>query len=119
MRRSAQARKVLRELNAELASASEHAGRSLVWTAQDRAVLECIADTVDRHVQLANAYAVAEDTLRKVRLSAELRLLEGSLARLIKQVKTDVPAPESQTTIRARANVMQRWNRERERNASG
>jgi hypothetical protein len=54
-----------------------------------------------------------------VKLSAELRLLEGSLARLLKLVKTDVPGPEPQTTIRARHAVMQRWNRERERNATG
>jgi hypothetical protein len=83
----------------------------LVWTPQDRAVLELIADTVDRRVDLAAEYADAEyDTLRRVKLSAELRLLEGSLARLLKQVHTDVPAPESQVTIKARHAAMKRWH---------
>ena len=109
MARSAKARKVLRELDVELASASEHAGRGLVWTAQDRAVLELIADQTDRRVELAVEYASAEDTMRRVKLSAELRLLEGSLARLIRQVKTDVPGPESQVTIQARRAAMKRW----------
>lgn len=110
MARSAKARKVLRELDVELASAAEHTARSLVWTAQDRAVLELIADTVDRHVGLAAEYAVAEDTMRRVKLSAELRLLEGSLARLLRQVKTDVPGPESHVTIQARRAAMKRWH---------
>jgi len=44
-------------------------------------------------------------------------LLEGSLARLLRLVKTDVPAPETQTTIKARHAVTQRWIKERERNA--
>jgi hypothetical protein len=48
--------------------------------------------------------------MRRVKLSAELRLLEGSLARLLKQVKTDVPAPESQVTIQARRAAMKRWH---------
>ena len=47
---------------------------------------------------------------RRVKLSAELRLLEGSLARLLKQVKTDVPAPKSQVTIKARHAEMKRWH---------
>ena len=64
---------------------------------QDRAVLELIADTVDRRVDLAAECAAAEDTTRRVKLSAELRLLEGSLARLLRMVSTDVPTPESQT----------------------
>ena len=51
MRHSGGARRLLRELDAELASASEHAGRSLVWTAQDRAVLELIADQTDRRTE--------------------------------------------------------------------
>jgi hypothetical protein len=107
---SAEARKVLRELNNELRAAGETAGRSLVWTAQDRAVLELIADQTDRRAELAAEYAGAEDTMRRVKLSAELRLLEGSLARLLKQVKTDVPAPESQVTIQARRAAMKRWH---------
>ena len=108
MRHTSEARRLLRELDAELASASEHAGRNLVWTPQDRAVLELIADQTDRKVELSAEYAVAEETMARVKLSAELRLLEGSLARLLKQVKTDVPAPESWATIQARRAA--RWH---------
>ena len=110
MRHSPEARRLLRELDAELASAAEHAGRNLIWTPQDKAVLEMIADQTDRRVELAGEYAVAEDTSKRVKLSAELRLLEGSLARLLKQVKTDLPAPESQVTIAARRAAMRRWH---------
>ena len=100
MRHSSDARHLLRELDAELLAVSNRTGRSLVWTPQDRAVFELIADTVDRRVDLAAEYAAAEDTTRRVKLSAELRLLEGSLARLLRMVSTDVPTPESQTTIK-------------------
>src|SRR4051794_15752557 len=62
MRHSSDARHLLRELDAELLAVSNRTGRSLVWTAQDRAVLELIADTVDRRVDLAAEYAAAEDT---------------------------------------------------------
>ena len=112
MRHSSEARRLLRELNAELASASKHTGRSLVWTPQDRAVLELIAYTVDRRVDLAADYAVAECTARRVKISAELRLLEGSLSRLLKQVQTDIPAPESLRTVKARAAARARWDRD-------
>jgi len=77
---------------------------------QDRAVLELIADTVDRRVDLAAEYAAAEDTTRRVKLSAELRLLEGSLARLLRMVSTDVPAPESQKARGTRTDrPARRW----------
>ena len=95
MARSGEARKVLRELNAEPASASERAGTSLVWTAADRELLTLIGDTIDRRVDLAAHYANADDVKSRVKLSAELRLTEGSLTRLLRQVQTDVPTRES------------------------
>jgi hypothetical protein len=89
--RSVEALNVLRELDSELASASENAGRSLVWTPHDRAILELIGDTIDRKVDLTVLYEATPDITPRVKLSAELRLLEGSLARLLKMVRTDVP----------------------------
>ena len=59
MRHSSDARHLLRELDAELLAVSNRTGRSLVWTPQDRAVLELIADTVDRRVDLAPLCAAA------------------------------------------------------------
>ena len=88
--RSVEALNVLRELDSELAAVSERAGRSLVWTAGDRAVLELIADTIDRKVDLSVLYDATPDITPRVKLSAEIRLLEGSLARLVKMVHTDV-----------------------------
>jgi hypothetical protein len=115
--RSAEARKVLQELDTDLAASSARAGTSLVWTAADRAILDAIAANIDRRVDLARDYESSTEAKVRVKLSAELRLLEGALARLLRQVQTDVPAPESQTTIKARraANA----HRESERNATG
>ena len=110
MERSPEARKLLHQLDTELAAASKRSGRSLVWTPQDRAVLGLIADTVNRRLDLVAAFDAAEDVKHRVRLSAEIRLLDGSLARLLNQVHTDVPAPESQTTIKARRAAMRRWH---------
>ncbi|MCV7311913.1 hypothetical protein H7J89_15000 [Mycobacterium paraffinicum] len=72
-----------------------------------------IADTVDRKVDLQDAYKQTVETKFKLKLSAEIRLLETSLARLIKQVQTDVPAPEGIATIKARRAANIRWERER------
>lgn len=110
MARSAAARKVLRELDAELASASKRAGKSLVWTAADRELLTLIASNIDRRADLAALYAAAEDAKAKVKLSAELRLLEGALSRLLKMLQTDIPAPENQVTLKARHAAMKRWH---------
>jgi len=41
-------------------------------------------------------------TKTRVKVSGELRLLEGTIARLLKMVSTDVPAPESLRTVKAR-----------------
>src|SRR5262245_43820461 len=110
---SPEARKMLQELDAELADSSARAGTTLVWTAADRELLNLIADTIDRHADLAAHYANADEVKVRVTLSAEMRLLEGSLSRLLKQVQTDIPAPESQTTIKARRAAMVRWARDK------
>ncbi len=107
MTRSAEALKVLRELDAELASVSERTGRSLVRPAADRAVL----DTIDRKVDLAVLYDAPPDISPRVKLSAELRLLEGSLARLLRQVHTDVRQREPSFVRSARESraAKARW----------
>jgi len=78
MARSVEARKVLRELDSELAAASERTGTNLVWTAADRELLSLIGDSIDRHADLAAHYANADEVKVRVKLSAEMRLLEGS-----------------------------------------
>jgi hypothetical protein len=60
MARTAETRNLLRELDVELAGASQRSGRSLVWTAQDRELLTLIGSTIDRRVDLAAHYAERE-----------------------------------------------------------
>jgi hypothetical protein len=116
MARSALARKVLRELDKELESASKRAGKKLEFSAAERAVLDLISADFDRISDLRVAYARAVDAGEvkiQIKLSTELRLLEQSAARLLKQVKTDLPAAESVTTLRARRAANTRWDRDR------
>lgn len=110
MARSEGARKLLRELDSELAASSERTGTTLVWTAADRAVLDAVAANIDRRVDLTADYQSSTEPKVRVKLSAELRLLEGALARLLKEVKTDIPTPEPQATIKARRAANARWH---------
>jgi hypothetical protein len=48
-----------------------------------------------------------------VKLSAEVRLLENSVARLLRMVHTDIPQPATSTTVKARHAARVRWDRER------
>ncbi|OBG36199.1 hypothetical protein [Mycolicibacter heraklionensis] len=112
--------KVRQELDAELASASRRAGRALEWSAAERAVLELISADFDRISDLRAAYATAAEAGEvkiQVKLSTELRLLEQSVARLLRQVKTDLPAAPSVTTLKARRAANARWERERAANS--
>jgi hypothetical protein len=112
MARSAESRKLLRQLNRELAATAERTSRELVWSAQELAVLELICDQIDRKVELYGLYRDAEDAAAKTKLSAEVRLLENSISRLLKGVSTDVPTVpryESQASRRAQHAALQRW----------
>jgi hypothetical protein len=111
MARSAEARKMLAGLDAELAAASERIGQTLVWTAQEQAVLDLISSTIDRKVWLRRVWSRTDDVKLRVKVSAELRLLETSLARLLKQVTPELPAPTSMRTVRARRAANARWQR--------
>lgn len=115
MARSAEARKVLREMDKELESAGRRAHKKLEWSAAERAILDLISANFDRISDLRLAYHDAAEVKVQIKLSTELRLLEQAAARLLKQIKTDLPAPESKTTVRARAAANTRWDR----NAAG
>jgi hypothetical protein len=119
MARSAAARKLLAALDAELAGASEQRGQNLVWTAAESAVLDDIGATVDRMVVLRRDWSRADDPKLRVKLSAELRLLETSKARLLKSVTPDLPTKESVRTVRARRAVNARWRRDGGASAQG
>jgi hypothetical protein len=113
--RSAEARKVLADLDAELVLASKRRGVTGEWSASERAVLRLISATIDRKSGLAREYARTEDVSLRVKLSAELRLLEAQQARLLKQVTPDVPdvQRESPTQRKARNAANARWERVR------
>jgi hypothetical protein len=116
MARSSEARKVRRELEKELAAAGLQSGQNLVWSAQEEAILGLISDEIDRKTALLEAWEQATEPKVQCKLSAEARLLEQSIARLLKLIKTDLPARESNKTMRARRAANARWERE---NAAG
>jgi GAF domain-containing protein len=111
MARSAEARKLLRHFDSELAAASARRGDTLVFTPQERAVLDLIGAQIDRKCDLKRLYAEADEAKTLVKLSAELRLLESSVARLLRQVNVDMPAPSSIRTQKAQRAAHARWNR--------
>lgn len=76
-------------------------------------MIAMIADEVDRRVELAASYEACDNTNTKLKIATELRLLEGSIARLYRAVSTDVPAPMSITSQKARRAAHSRWDRER------
>jgi hypothetical protein len=102
---------LLDELDAELADNSAEQGllEPLVWSAAEQAVREAIACTVDRKVDLWARYHASDDDGMRVKLSGELRLLETSLARLLKSVSTDLPASPSIRSEKASRAAHRRW----------
>jgi len=111
-----EAQNLLDALDAELAGSSERVGTSLSWTAAERKHLEMIASTVDRRVHLQRRYENTDPTDAKnlVRLSTELRLLDTTVSRLLRSVETDLPAPVSQRSAKARRAALARWARDRD-----
>lgn len=119
MARSVAARKLLAALDDELATASKRRGQELVWDARECAILDDIAATVDRIARLKRDWARAENPALRVKISAELRLLETSKLRMLKVVTPDLPAKESVRTIKARKAVNARWQRDGGASAEG
>jgi thiamine phosphate synthase YjbQ (UPF0047 family) len=112
MAKSPEARKVLAEFESYLAAASVRRGETLSFTPAETAVLGLISAQIDRKSDLKRLYAkAAEDTKVLVKLSAELRLLEASIARLMKQVQVDMPVQQSATSRKATKAANARWNR--------
>ena len=89
------ARQLIAALDEELAAAAKATGRELVWSAQEFDLTEMLGAAVDRRVELSAEYQRCKELGPKIKLAAELRLLEGSIARLHRQVSTEVPAPMS------------------------
>lgn len=110
--KSAEARKVLRELDKDLSDARSRQGVNLVWSAAEASILAQIASVLDRKADFLAVYEAAEDVKTRLKVSAEVRLLEGLSARLVRMVKTDLAQPESMTTVKARRAAKRRWQRD-------
>jgi hypothetical protein len=108
-KRSSESRKLVRQLTIELAAASARAGVQLGWTPQEETLLTLICDETDRKVEILAEYERADDPKAKMAYSAEARLLENSIGRLLLKIRTDPPAQESRRSQQARAAAMTRW----------
>ena len=108
---------MLAGLDAELAASSRRRGllRPMRWSTAEAVLRSMIADQIDRKVELQRRWISAADDQLRVKLSAEIRLLEAAVAGKLAQIKTDLPAPPSRTSEKARQAQNTRWEQERAR----
>jgi hypothetical protein len=107
----AEALAFLAELDAELAEKATALGSELVWSAAERVNRESAACVIDRLVQLTSASAACDDDKAWLKFSAERRLLEMSLLRLVKALSTDLPVQPSIRSRKAAKAAEARWRR--------
>lgn len=119
--RSAKAEAVLQSLDEQLAFAGQERGEVLEWSAQERFQLDLLAGEIDRTVDLEALYASCGDDEvgLRVKLSAELRLLRQSVARMVRALKTELPERPSPASRKARRAANARWGRRGDPNAAG
>jgi hypothetical protein len=117
--KTSEAQQLLNALDAELEASSKSSGRQLVWSAAEMDVLKMIGAQVDRRVALSQAYEGCAGVPGKLRIATELRLLEQAIAKLFKQISTDLPAPMSSVSLKAQRAANTRWNRERMKQQAG
>lgn len=110
--RSPDAVAVLRSLDEQLALVGQERGESLEWSPQERFQLDLLAAEIDRTVDLAAMYdACGDDVKLRIKLSAELRLLRQSTARMIAAIKTELPERPTPTTRKAQRAANAHWGR--------
>lgn len=93
MAKTIAAQQLLAALDVELASSAKRDGRDLVWSAAEQDILGMIGDAVDRCVELSAAYEACETVSTRLKIATELRLTEGAIARLFRQISTEVAPP--------------------------
>jgi hypothetical protein len=99
-------------LDKQLEMAAVRQGVKLHWSAQEQVVLAQISSVLDRKSELWGLYGDVSDTKTKLKLSAELRLLEQAAARLVREIKSDVPnARVSLRSSKAQRAANVRWQR--------
>ncbi|GAB1811118.1 hypothetical protein MUNTM_01550 [Mycobacterium sp. MUNTM1] len=109
MARSAEARKLLAQLDSYLASASRRHGRKVEFTPSEAARVTMICDEIDRKAGLKRLYSRADTVKEKIKLATEVRLLEASIDRMLRHVKVDMPAEPSARTRKAQHAANTRW----------
>jgi hypothetical protein len=116
VKHNASAEAFLAELDNELAENAAASGQELGWSASEKKVRELIGNGLTRMGDLQSAYDRAGDNPKLlVALSTELRLLEANVSRMLRQVSTEPPAPQSRVSHQNRRAANIRWARERER----
>jgi hypothetical protein len=110
MKRTPAGQRLIDELDVELAASAASAGRTLSWSAAERAIIAMAADATDRRLDLAAAYESAGDVKDKIKIGRELRLMDNATARLLAKISTAAPAPESLRSVKARRAANTRWH---------
>lgn len=104
------------ELAAVAAAAADKPRRKkLTWSADEAALREVVAETIDRKVDLRRRYEATDDVHAAVKLSSELRLLDATLTRVLKQLKPAMAMPAAPTPRRsqkASQAAKTRWERD-------
>jgi hypothetical protein len=105
--------KLRTELDAELEANGQSVGEQLFWNAAELALLERLACVQDRIEDLTRDYSAAKTPKDRIRLSTELRLCDGAVRLLLKEISTEPPVTEelSAASLRARRAANARWNR--------
>lgn len=117
--KSRAAQRLLAALDAELEAASKAAGADLIWSAAEEQIRELLADAVDRRDELNRRYKSIEMLSLRLKVAAEIRLLDAAIPKLLAQLSTEVPAPQSITSQKASKAANARWTRERMNRAAG
>lgn len=74
-------------------------------------VLDLISDTIARRTDLQARFAGCDCRGARLQLAADLQLMEVSLARLLKQIKTELPDAQSLRSQKASQAAKARWDR--------
>jgi hypothetical protein len=108
-RRSKAALQFRRDLDKELADSSKEAGVELTWSATERFIIEQIMDCLDKKAVLEGDWQKAADAEARVKISTEVRLLQGHIERLLRKVDTDPPVAKSKVSHKASYAANVRW----------
>jgi hypothetical protein len=114
-RHTSEAPKLRKQLDDQLATLNRQTGRNQVWAATELAVLDMIVSQTDRKVELEKLYESTDDASEKVKISAEVRLLDAATERMLRKLNEAMPKPQatgSRRSEKARAAANSRWQME-------